>query len=169
MTFRFKRESGGPMPKPKIIDTADTMTSSKLSALKKAGVETIIRYDDRRPRGGWKQIHPAEAKLIRDAGLRLGIVYEDAATASYFTRLEGILSATYARQQAAKRGQPEGAPSISRSTSIRLQQMYVIGSFHTSTACIRRLTSRTVFRDCTSALIAAAYARRCSRRSIRIS
>ena len=56
------------MPKPKIIDTADTMTSSKLSALKKAGVETIIRYDDRRPRGGWKQIHPAEAKLIRDAG-----------------------------------------------------------------------------------------------------
>ena len=97
------------MPKPKIIDTADTMTSSKLSALKKAGVETIIRYDDRRPRGGWKQIHPAEAKLIRDAGLRLGIVYEDAATASYFTRLEGILSATYARQQAAKRGQPEGS------------------------------------------------------------
>jgi len=85
------------------------MTSSKLSALKKAGVETIIRYDDRRPRGGWKQIHPAEAKLIRDAGLRLGIVYEDAATASYFTRLEGILSATYARQQAAKRGQPEGS------------------------------------------------------------
>jgi len=56
------------MPKPKIIDTADTMTSPKLSALKKAGVETIIRYDDRRPRGGWKQIHPAEAKLIRDAG-----------------------------------------------------------------------------------------------------
>ena len=97
------------MPKPKIIDTADTMTSSKLSALKKAGVETIIRYDDRRPRGGWKQIHPAEAKLIRDAGLRLGIVYEDAATASYFTRLEGILSATYARQQAAKRGQPDGS------------------------------------------------------------
>ena len=36
------------MPKPKIIDTADTMTSLKLSALKKAGVETIIRYDDRR-------------------------------------------------------------------------------------------------------------------------
>src|SRR5262245_2837170 len=109
MTFRFKRESGGPMPKPKIIDTADTMTSSKLSALKKAGVETIIRYDDRRPRGGWKQIHPAEAKLIRDAELRLGIVYEDAATASYFTRLEGILSASYARQQAAKRGQPDGS------------------------------------------------------------
>jgi hypothetical protein len=98
------------MPKPKIIDTADTMTSPKLSALlKKAGVETIIRYDDRRPRGGWKQIHPAEAKLISDAGLRLGIVYEDAAIASYFTRLEGILSATYARQQAAKRGQPDGS------------------------------------------------------------
>jgi hypothetical protein len=71
--------------------------------------EAIIRYDDRRPRGGWKQIHPAEAKLIRDAGLRLGIVYEDAAIASYFTRLEGILSATYARQQAAKRGQPDGS------------------------------------------------------------
>ena len=52
-----------------------------------------FRCDDRRPRGGWKQIHPAEAKLSRDAGLRLGIVYEDAATASYFTRLEGILSA----------------------------------------------------------------------------
>src|SRR5262249_5884092 len=98
-----------PMPKPKIIGTADTMTSSKLSALKKAGVETIIRYDDRRPRSGWKQIHPAEAKLIRDAELRLGIVYEDAATASYFTRLEGILSATYARQMAAKRGQRVGS------------------------------------------------------------
>src|SRR5262245_65369369 len=89
------------MPKPKIIDTADTMTSSKLSALKKAGVETIIRYDDRRPRGGWKQIHQAEAKLIRDAGLRLGIVYEDAATASYFTRL--------VRDSRRQRGQPDGS------------------------------------------------------------
>src|SRR5215813_4061563 len=150
------------MPKPKIIDTADTMTSSKLSALKKAGVETIIRYDDRRPRGGWKQIHQAEAKLIRDAGLRLGIVYEDAATASYFTRL-----VRDSRRQSA--GNRMEAPSISRSTPIRLQQMYVIGSCHTSTACIRRLTSRAVFRDCMSALIAAACARRCSRRSIRIS
>ena len=46
------------MPKPKIIDTADTMTSSKLSALKKAGVETIIRYDDRRPRGGSRYTQP---------------------------------------------------------------------------------------------------------------
>src|SRR5262245_64991035 len=51
------------------------------------------------------------------------------------------------------------APSISRSTSIRLQQMYGTGSCHTSTACIRRLTSRTVFRDCMSALIAVACAR----------
>ena len=59
------------MPKPKIIDTADTMTSSKLSALKKAGVETIIRYDDRRPRGGWKQIHPAEACAGRRTARRV--------------------------------------------------------------------------------------------------
>src|SRR5262249_45690448 len=94
---------------PKIIDTADTMTSSKLSALKKTGVETIIRYHDRRPHGSWKHIHPSESKLMPEAGMRLGIVYEDAATASSFTRLEGILSASYARQQAAKRGQPDGS------------------------------------------------------------
>src|SRR5262249_44725040 len=104
---------------PKIIDTADTMTSSKLSALKKAGVETIIRCDDRRPRGGW---HPAEAKLIRDAGLRLGIVYEDAATVWYFTRLEGIRDSR--RQSAGNRME---APSISRSTSIQLQQPLLAG------------------------------------------
>ena len=34
------------MPKPKIIDTADTMTSSKLSALKKAGPDDYTLAND---------------------------------------------------------------------------------------------------------------------------
>jgi hypothetical protein len=91
-----------------IIDTADTMTKSKLAGLKKAGCDTVIRYDCRFPSGDWKQIHTAEAKAIADAGMKLGIVYEDrGATASSFSETNGFLAATYSRKMAPGRGQPD--------------------------------------------------------------
>jgi hypothetical protein len=94
---------------PLIIDTADNVTK-KLSALKTAGVEYIIRYDCRMASGAWKQILPAEARAIAAAGLKLGIVYEDrGATASSFSDKTGYLSARYSLDQAIKRGQPAGS------------------------------------------------------------
>jgi hypothetical protein len=92
-----------------IIDVpADT--TKLLAQLKAAGITDIIRYDDRFPSGGWKQIHSPEVHAIRDAGLRLGIVYEGAgSTLSSFSEQNGYLDAAYSRQQAALRGQPNGS------------------------------------------------------------
>lgn len=89
-----------------IIDTADT-TTAKLAQLKAAGVTAIIRYDDRFTSGAWKQIGPAEARAIRDAGIMLGIVYEHGAQPS--GEENGFADATYSVKMAAGRGQPAGS------------------------------------------------------------
>lgn len=92
-----------------IIDVPQD-TTKQLAQLKAAGITDIIRYDDRFPSGNWKQIHSPEVHAIRDAGLRLGIVYEGAgSTLSSFTEQNGYLDAAYSRQQAALRGQPNGS------------------------------------------------------------
>lgn len=92
-----------------IIDTNHDVTRH-LDALKAAGVRTIIRYDNRLNPGGEKQVKPAEARAIAAAGLRLGIVYEGAGDQSgQFSDGIGHLDAAYARDQAAKRGQPDGS------------------------------------------------------------
>jgi hypothetical protein len=91
------------------IDTNHNVTNH-LSALKAAGIETIIRYDNRLNPAGEKQIKPAEARAIAAAGMRLGIVYEGAGDQSgQFSDAIGYLDAKYARDQAGKRGQPDGS------------------------------------------------------------
>lgn len=92
-----------------IIDVPQD-TTKVLAQLKAAGITDIIRYDDRFPSGHWKQISSPEVHAIRDAGLRLGIVYEGAGdTLSSFTEQTGYLDAAYSRRQAALRGQPNGS------------------------------------------------------------
>lgn len=92
-----------------VIDTNHDVTRH-LDAIKAAGVRTIIRYDNRLNPGGEKQIKLAEARAIAAAGMRLGIVYEGAGDQSgQFSDGIGHLDATYARDQAAKRGQPDGS------------------------------------------------------------
>jgi hypothetical protein len=92
-----------------IIDTADN-TTKQLARLKKDGVTAIIRYDDRKASGAWKQIFPPEARAIAKAGIKLGIVYEDAgSTASSFSATTGHASAAYSRKMAVARGQPSGS------------------------------------------------------------
>lgn len=92
-----------------IID-CDQDTTKMLAQLKAEGITDIIRYDDRFPSGNWKQIHSPEVHAIRDAGLRLGIVYEGAgSTLSTFSEDNGYLDASYSRKMAASRGQPDGS------------------------------------------------------------
>ncbi len=92
-----------------IIDVASDITNY-LTSLKRIGVHTIIRYDDRYVNGDWKQVHPAEAKAIADHGLGLGVVYEAAgATPSTFNHQTGYLDAAYSRRIAKGRGQPDNS------------------------------------------------------------
>ena len=57
-----------------VFDTADDCTS-KIAALKKAGITAIIRYDDpsQNP-NSWKQIGGPEYNAILAAGMAVGIV-----------------------------------------------------------------------------------------------
>ena len=59
-----------------VFDTADDCTS-KIAALKKAGITAIIRYDDpsQNP-NSWKQIGGPEYNAILAAGMAVGIVSE---------------------------------------------------------------------------------------------
>ncbi len=92
-----------------LIDVAEDVTG-RLNALKRAGIQNIIRYDDRYVSGDWKQVHPAEAKAIAQHGMGLGIVYEAAgATPSTFSQSSGYLDASYSLAMASKRGQPDGS------------------------------------------------------------
>lgn len=93
----------------KVIDTNHNVTNH-LAVLKAAGVETVIRYDNRLNPGGEKQVKLAEARAIASAGLGLGVVYEGAGDQSgQFSDAIGYLDAKYARDQASKRGQPDGS------------------------------------------------------------
>ncbi len=59
----------------KIIDTAASVTS-RLPQLKAAGVETVIRYLTTAT-ASYKIVRPEEARAIAQAGLKLGLVFED--------------------------------------------------------------------------------------------
>jgi hypothetical protein len=92
------------------IHDVDADCTNHLADLKDAGVEVLIRYDDRLNPRGAKQIKPAEAKAIGAAGLRLGIVYEGAGDqVGQFSDAIGYEDAKYSRAQAAERDQPDGS------------------------------------------------------------
>jgi peptidoglycan hydrolase-like protein with peptidoglycan-binding domain len=83
-------------PKFHIIDTNHN-TTSKLSALKSAGVDTLIRYVAAGLVGREKVIKPAEARAIAEHGMKLGTVYEIAGRPSgtAIGRRDGEFTADY--------------------------------------------------------------------------
>jgi hypothetical protein len=87
-----------------IVDSPNNCTAY-LHALKANGVTGIIRYDDRF--STWKQIQPAEARAIANAGMQLGIVYEHTANPSGYSL--GYGDAAYSLAMATHRGQTSGA------------------------------------------------------------
>jgi peptidoglycan LD-endopeptidase CwlK len=92
-----------------IID-ASANTFKSLSCLSSEGVDTIIRYYCGDPNGAWKVVKPSEAKSIVDAGLKLCIVYEASAKASYFSHASGKLDGEFAcRYGSLSIGQPKGS------------------------------------------------------------
>jgi Domain of unknown function (DUF1906) len=89
-----------------IIDTP-TNIRDMVSRFKAAGVTTIIRYESRLPKAGWKRWQPDEVRAITDAGLHLGIVYEDDGHPRGYD--DGYEAATWALNRREARGQPDGS------------------------------------------------------------
>jgi len=92
-----------------IFDTPDDVTK-KISALKKAGITAIMRYDD--PSGNahsWKQIGGPEYNSILAAGIAVAIVSEWANNhVGYFNAAAGKRDAAYSLHRAQQRNQPQG-------------------------------------------------------------
>jgi len=92
-----------------IFDTPDDVTK-KISALKKAGITAIMRYDD--PSGNahsWKQIGGPEYDSILAAGIAVAIVSEWANNhVGYFNAAAGKRDAAYSLHRAQQRNQPQG-------------------------------------------------------------
>jgi hypothetical protein len=84
------------MPAFHIIDTNHN-TTSKLTALKNVGVDTLIRYVAAGLVGNEKVIKPAEARAIAAHGMKLGTVYEIAGRPSGTAvgRRDGQFTADY--------------------------------------------------------------------------
>jgi peptidoglycan L-alanyl-D-glutamate endopeptidase CwlK len=92
-----------------VID-ASVNTSKALKCLKGSGVNTIIRYYCRDPKGSWKIIGRKEADHIINQKLKLCIVSEASRDPSYFSYASGLLDAEYACAYGGKViGQPHGS------------------------------------------------------------
>ena len=92
-----------------VFDTADDCTS-KIAALKKAGITAIIRYDDpsQNP-NSWKQIGGPEYNAILAAGMAVGIVSEWINNhLGYFNAISGKRDGDYSVHRAQLRNQPKG-------------------------------------------------------------
>ena len=92
-----------------VFDTADDCTS-KIAALKKAGITAIIRYDDpsQNP-NSWKQIGGPEYNAILAAGMAVGIVSEWVNNhLGYFNAISGKRDGDYSVHRAQLRNQPKG-------------------------------------------------------------
>jgi len=91
-----------------IIDTPWN-TTSKLPKLRAAGVTTILRYYNHRnsPVLPEKCLTPSEARAINDAGLRIGVTFEQRQDqVSDFSEQAGINAANRAIELADDIGQP---------------------------------------------------------------
>jgi hypothetical protein len=93
-----------------IFDTPDDVTK-RISALKKAGITAIMRYDD--PSGNahsWKQIGVPEYNSILAAGIAVAIISEWANDhVGYFNAAAGKRDAAYSLHRAQQRNQPQGS------------------------------------------------------------
>src|ERR1017187_10298336 len=89
----------------KIID-CDIPVTNYLNALKDAGIEGIIRYDD--SHGGEKQLSLDECNAITNHGFQVGIIYEfNGNHAGAFSNSIGFADASYSLKRAIERNQPE--------------------------------------------------------------
>lgn len=93
-----------------IIDT-NRRTTSHLKCLKKAGVDTIIRYYARFRAQPQKRLTLEEAEAILASGIKIAVVCQSSGdNASYFTKKMGMQDGVYARNYGASViGQPDGS------------------------------------------------------------
>lgn len=98
------------MTATRIIDTNHDVTRH-LSALKAAGVQTIIRYISAINPSGEKTIKPLEAHAIAAAGLRLGLVCEGWGDFAHggISSVAGSRDAKFCLSYAATLGAPDDA------------------------------------------------------------
>jgi hypothetical protein len=96
---------------PAVMDCS-SVTTTRLTCLKNAGVKTIIRYYARDTGNPAKVVKRAEAQAIAAAGLRLGVVQEsrNGDKPSGFSKDIGFADARHSRTYAHNEiGQPEGS------------------------------------------------------------
>jgi LysM repeat protein len=95
------------MKMAKGFDCATKLTKSTATALKKLGYEYVFRYLG--PDSSWKSFSGTEAKIIKDAGLKLVSVCQLVNNGpSYFSYNDGVAIAKYAMEHAKRVGQPQG-------------------------------------------------------------
>lgn len=80
-----------------IIDTSSN-TIERLMCIANTGVQIIFRYYASAV--NWKVITPPEAQAISNAGMQIGVVFEDGVNLDSFTKQNGIAHATSAYQYA---------------------------------------------------------------------
>jgi hypothetical protein len=82
-----------------------------VECIKQAGYDFVIRYYSRTTRIPEKRLRLAEAQEISNAGLKLGIVYQDKDNElRLFTRERGVVNGRYAHNYATEQiGQPAGS------------------------------------------------------------
>jgi LysM repeat protein len=89
------------------FDCATKLTKTTATALKKLGYEYVFRYLG--PDSSWKSFSVAEAKIIKDAGLKLVSICQLVNNGpSYFSYNDGAAIAKYAMEHAKRVGQPQG-------------------------------------------------------------
>lgn len=93
-----------------IIDASVNCTA-KASALRAAGIETVIRYYSRDTVNAAKRLGRTEAEALTRVGMRLGIVHEGryGDRQENFNHATGIADALYVRSYGRLLGQPAGS------------------------------------------------------------
>ncbi len=71
----------------KIVDTSSN-TTSQVVCMASSGIQIIFRYYAS-PSDSWKIITPSEAHAISDAGMQIGVVFEDGSSLDSFTEDNG--------------------------------------------------------------------------------
>lgn len=85
--------------------------TDKAVCIKQAGYDFVFRYYAEHTRDPAKIIKPAEAAALAAAGLKIGVVFQNARSGrlSYFKRSTGKLDGAYAYQYARQMRQPAGS------------------------------------------------------------
>jgi hypothetical protein len=88
--------------------STDRNLTGKAACLKQSGINFVFRYYSRTTQLPEKRLTLVEATALSNAGLQIGVVYEDKPTsAAYFSSERGRLDAAGALQAAAALNQPQ--------------------------------------------------------------